>query len=54
MMYKEESGDAQSPLTLQVPSLAEMGVDKEKGYDPYNTAKNAQSSSEKWVAPYSS
>ena len=53
-MYKEESGDAKSTSTLRAPSLAEMGVDKEQGYDPYNTAKNAQSSSEKWVAPYSS
>ncbi len=54
MMYKEESGDAKSTPTLQVPSQAEMGVDKEEGYDPYNTAEKTQSSSEKWAVPYSS
>ena len=53
-MYKEESGDANETPTLRVSSLGEVEVDNEEGYDPYNTAKNIQSSSEKWAAPYSS
>ncbi len=51
-MYEEESGDAKSTPTLQVPSMAEMGVDKEKGYDPYNTAQKTQSPNEKWAVPF--
>ena len=53
-MYKEESGDAKDTPTLQVPSQGEVEVDNEEGYDPYNAAKDTQSSSEKWAAPYSS
>ena len=53
-MYKEESGDAKGTPTLQVPSLGKVEVDNEDGYDPYNTAKNTQSPSEKWAVPYSS
>ena len=53
-MSKEESADAKGVLTLQAPSLGEVEVDTEEGYDPYNTAKNTQSPSEKWAAPYSS
>ena len=51
-MFKDESGDSQVTPILENPGLVETDVEKEEGYDPYNSAGSFQPPSEKWSAAY--